>query len=135
MTNENKNQVTKTRTLKSMLIDKAEELDWSVEFDEGSCGRYVEFCKYSPAGEDFGFSVYFDEIEDIPDEVGKYYNSFDVDEHIEMWIEAKNNGVGGVPSIRRLVEDAEDIDEMLDELSDELYGVLNGWDDELEAAE
>lgn len=133
MKNEIKNP--KTRTLKSMLIDKAEELEWSVEFEEGSCGRYVEFSKYSPAGEDFGFSVYFDEIEDIPNEVMKYYNSFDIDDHIEMWVEAKNNGVGGVPSIRRLAEDAEDIDDMIKELAGALSGVLYGWDEELEDAE
>ena len=122
-------------TLKDMLIAAAEDLDWSVDFEEQDNGRYVEFCKYSPAGEDFGFCVFFSDIEDIPDEVRRYYDSFDQDEHIEMWIEARQNGVSGVPSTRALVKDAEDIDEMLEELSDALYSAYNGWDEDMEAVE
>ncbi len=34
-----------------------------------------------------------------------------------MWVKAKENGVAGVPAIRRLVEDAEAISEMLKELA------------------
>lgn len=41
-----------------------------------------------------------------------------MDDHIEMWVKAKENGTSGVPSIRRLVEDAEDISEMLKELAE-----------------
>ena len=45
---------------------------------------------------------------------------FDPDEHIEMWIEARKNGVRGVPSTRELLHDAEDIDKMLQELASAL---------------
>ena len=56
---------------------------------------------------------------------------FDVDEHVEMWIEARRNGVRGVPSsIRELVEDAEDIDKMLEELADALAEVEDDDDSE-----
>ena len=34
-----------------------------------------------------------------------------------MWIEARKNGVSGVPSTRELVKDAEDIDKMLQEIA------------------
>ena len=34
-----------------------------------------------------------------------------------MWVKAKQNGVGGIPSIRKLVKDAEDINEMLKNLA------------------
>lgn len=127
-------------TLKDMLIAAAEDLGWKVEFSVNDAftncpRRYVSFYQYSPAGEDFGFDVYFKDITDIPDEVGKFYNGFDIDDHIEMWIEARRNGVSGVPSTRDLVKDAEDIDEMLDELSDALYSAYNGWDEETEAVE
>ena len=43
--------------------------------------------------------------------------NFDIDEHIELWIEAKRNGVKGVPSARELVYDAEAICKMLQELA------------------
>lgn len=89
-----------------------------------------ELSQYSPAGEDFSFGVchnndYEKAIEDIKD----YANNFDEDEHIEMWIEARHNGVAGVPSTRELVEDAKDIHEMLKELA----GDVLTWQAHLQA--
>ena len=78
-----------------------------------SDGR-VEIEKYSPAGEDFLICV---EVVNFPDAVMEYYESFDVDDHIDMWVEARRNGVSGIPSTRRLAIDAEAIDEMLKELA------------------
>jgi len=40
-----------------------------------------------------------------------------------MWVEAKRNKVSGVPSIRELVNDAECIDKMLQELASALASV------------
>lgn len=40
-----------------------------------------------------------------------------------MWIEARHNGVQGVPNTRTLVEDAEAIQDMLDELAEALSAV------------
>lgn len=94
--------------------EACEALGWSVdESDDG----YVEVGKYSPAGEDFSFSANAD---NFIEEVKQYSAGFDIDEHIEMWIEARKNGVGGVPSTRELVDDAEDIDKMLQELASKL---------------
>ena len=116
-------------TLKEVLVAEAEALDWTVEFSENGDDRYVEFFQYSPAGEDFSICVFFNCIEDIPRKVTEYYEDFDIDEHIEMWIEAKRNGVSGVPSTRKLVEDAKDIDEMLENLSDALRDAYDAWND------
>jgi putative lipoic acid-binding regulatory protein len=108
------------------LIEKAEALDWKVT-DSRECGFTVEkgvteleFSKYSPAGEDFSFSVSGRTQKELKDEIKNYVNDFDVDEHIELWIEARKNGVGGVPNIRELVKDADDIYDMLEELAIEV---------------
>ena len=93
------------------IRDIAEKLDWTVtEYEDGT----AEFSQFSPAGEDFSFTV---RIDNAAKEIYDYYDDFDVDDHIEMWVKAKENGVAGVPSIRRLVEDAEDISEMLKTLA------------------
>lgn len=93
--------------LNPKIIKIAEKLDWTVNvYEDGT----AEFSQYSPAGEDFSFTV---NAENAAKEIYEYYDNFDVDDHIEMWVEAKQNGVAGVPSIRRLVEDAEAISEML----------------------
>ncbi len=79
----------------------------------------LELEKYSPAGEDFIFAI---EGKDIPTEVAEYAEDFDTDEHVELWVEGR--GKRGVPeTIRELVEDAETIQKMLDELAEALESV------------
>ena len=111
-----------TKKQKEMVEDVCESLEWKVVWDEQTrCGtnekEYIaSFYKYSPAGEDFGFDCYYDDLDGLVHEVYEYYVQFDQDEHVEMWIEARRNGRGGIPSIKELVKDAEDIDKMLEEL-------------------
>lgn len=109
-----------------ILLAKAEELDWwwSAWIEESQNGRtYVEMGQYSPAGEDFSMIIDFDsenQCGSFRDSLESYYEDFDIDEHIEMWVEAKRNGVSGVPSIRELVDDAREIDTMILKLSQTL---------------
>lgn len=84
-------------------MDILEKREWSV-CDYTDDGR-VELEWYSPAGEDFIVCV---KVENFPDE------------HIAMWIEAKQNGTKGVPGARQIVHDAEEIEKELDELAFEL---------------
>lgn len=103
------------KELKQKYIDILEENDWSVSSytDDGR----VELQKYSPAGEDFSIIV---EVEDFTESVREYANDFDANEHAAMWIEARGK-VNGVPeSIKELIDDAEEIQEMLNELADAL---------------
>ena len=103
------------KELEQKYIYILEENDWSVSSYTND-GR-VELKKYSPAGEDFLMCV---EVENFPESVREYANDFDADEHAAMWIEARER-VKGVPnSIRELIEDAEAIQEMLNELADAL---------------
>lgn len=101
----------KSKSVSDEVRKIAEELDWNItEYDDNT----IEFQQYSPAGEDFSFTV---NAENAEQGIYQYYDDFDVDDHIEMWIEAKKNGVGGVPSIRKLVEDAEAICNMLEKFA------------------
>lgn len=92
-----------------------ESLDWGV-LDYSDDGR-VELENYSPAGEDLIFDF---NVENFAESVAETAANFDIDEHIEMWVEARQNGVSGVPSVRELVHDAEEIDKMLQELAAKL---------------
>ena len=98
------------------IVEIAESLDWSVTKN----GAWYEFSKYSPAGEDFSFTVYDETGNDIAECVAVYVDGFDKDDHVEMWMEARRNGVDGVPTIRELVDDAEEIEKMLNELAESL---------------
>lgn len=98
-----------------------ENLDWSISdcnFSKGEVGW--EISQYSPAGEDFCFNIcHNNDVKKAIREINDYaYDCFDKNEHIEMYIEARNNGLSGVPSTRELVDDADAIEEMLIELAD-----------------
>lgn len=89
-------------------IKAIEDLGWSFNDDKTS----IQW--YSPAGEDYCIEA--DEPIELIDKIIDEYFRFDIDEHIKMWLEAKNNGVSGVPSARELVEDAREIESMLEKL-------------------
>lgn len=99
------------------LKRKAEELDWS--WDE-SDDRYVQISKYSPAGEDFFLVL---NAGSLVDEIRDWSNSFDTERHVHELLDAKDNGFRGVPSLKTLVEDADAIQEMLEELADAMEAV------------
>ena len=95
----------------------ANHLGWETTFESKTS---IFFNQYSPAGEDFGFSVDVEntkDIEQIAKEVKSYADDFSVDEHVEMWLPQR--GKGGCPdTITGLIEDAEAIKDMLNEFSD-----------------
>ena len=79
----------------------------------------IEFEKYSPAGEDFIFTITGNDEARVAEQVREYAYDFDPDEHAEMWVESR--GKRGVPdSIRTLIDDADAIKEMAFELADAL---------------
>lgn len=106
-------------------FDSAEEafeaLDWGYTYSESG---EIELEKHSPAGEDFIFSI---DGQNIPQEVREYAEGFDVDEHVALWVDER--GKRGVPeTARELVEDAEAIKAMLEELADALDEVKTNCD-------
>lgn len=118
------------------LLEKAEALDWWWEayIEESQNNRtYVEIGQHSPAGEDFSMIIDFkaeDQCSSFLEDLESYYEDFDIDEHIEMWVEARRSGTAGIPSTRELVKDAEDIDAMIFELLQTLQNMEVEDDDE-----
>ena len=99
--------------MKQRYRDEIERLGWNIYEDE-FC---YEFSQQSPAGEDFSFAI---EKDDIVRAVRQYARDFDADEHEEMWI-SMIHSVAGVPqSVRELIDDADNIQTMLDDLADAL---------------
>ena len=110
------------------MLDKAEELDWTYKlWQEERGGRtYVEMFKPSDAGEDFGMCIDFEkdnQAETFLQDLKNYAEDFDVNEHAEMWLPSR--GKGGCPSsLRELLDDAESIKKMCEELAEELDKIL-----------
>lgn len=85
----------------------------------------IEFHQYTNAGEDFSFDIEGKTKEEIAKGIKDYYEDFDPEEHVKDWIEAKENGVKGVPSIFALVEDSKDLDKDLEDLAIKIWGIAN----------
>lgn len=90
---------------KEKAIEIAKNLYWGVR----DYGDVVEFELSSPAGEDFVFSV---DADNVADNVWEYAQNFDVEEHVQEVME-----MDGAPGLRELLEDAEEIRGMLEELA------------------
>ena len=89
---------------------KIEAQGWAVWSD----GDTVELSQYSPLGEDFSFCV---SVKGIIEEIKEYATYFDAEEHAAMWYENRGS-VAGVPdSLRDLIDDADEIQNMLDDLA------------------
>ena len=97
---------------KKQFIEVCEANDWHVM--ETSAGDF-DLEKYSPAGEDFIVHVSVDNESnaDYWREVLDYEDDFDPDDHAVMWY---GQNRGEPTSLRVLLDDAEAIKEMLEQL-------------------
>lgn len=92
------------------LHDICERLDWSwYESDD-----FIELRRQSIAGEDFSITI---SKETPVCDIAQEYEDFNIEDHVHMWLDAKKNGVSGIPDIETLLIDAGLIEEMLFELS------------------
>ena len=99
------------------IIDTANALGWTVT-EESSfkhSPRTITFSHMSSAGEDFGFDVYTDDDNEVPQKVRDYANDFDVDDHAK-----EGTGLDGAPSLEELLDDAKEILASINELADTL---------------
>ena len=117
--------VEKLKNLNKKIAAVLEERGYTVLSIEKQDGKHIaELELYSPAGEDFCITVWFDGTNrDFIDAFYQWAIDFDPEEHVEMWIEARKNGVGGVPSVRELVDDADAINDILMETAAKLNAV------------
>lgn len=84
---------------------------WSIYYCDDNL---VEIENHSPAGEDLVIDL---NVNHFVSELQNYYEDFDVEEQVAMWLNAKRSGRSGIPYVRTLVDDAEAIEKMLEELA------------------
>ena len=104
-----------------MLDEKMVKLlnDNAVDVNElsESNGHFAECEWQTPAGEDFIFTINAESTKEFVKELSTYAEEFDEEEHVEMLWEAKKNGFMGVPSLKELVQDADEIKQFLNDIA------------------
>ena len=120
------------KSKKAIIEDAVESLGWSASFQTqrrrgtGKVEKYISVSGHSDAGEDLEFSEFYDSLDEIPEKFFEAYQDFDTEEHVRMWLEAKQNKVSNVPDAKTLVEDAEWIEQFLLKLAETLRDALAG---------
>lgn len=119
------------KSKKQIIEEVVESFDWSVRFEtqkgqNGKTEKYVAFDGFSDAGEDLELIEFYDNLCEIPDKLFERYEDFDVEEHVSMWLEGKQNGVRCVPDVETLVKDAKWIENFILELAEALRDALTG---------
>ena len=107
--------------LNDKVIEVLENKEFAIhKIEKQGDNYYTEINQYTPLGEDWWETIWFDGTDEgFIEAIRERYNTFDVDEETEIWIECR--GKNGVPnSIKALVEDAEWKESILGELADEL---------------
>lgn len=111
-------------------LEVLEEHDWrliDVATDEHHA--YVEIENWSPAGEDLCEMIFIDEWDTFATATRKWAESFDKDEHVELYVNMR--GKRGVPSsIRELIDDAEAIQAMFNDLADAIEALYDERDED-----
>jgi hypothetical protein len=91
--------------LTTELSNILDENEWGIDYeDDGS----IYFSKYSPAGQDFGFSVHSNTIEELAENIFDYYRGYDVSYEASLWLDDDGHGTNGAPyDMKDLYEDME----------------------------
>ena len=102
------------KTFLDMLQDACPNWDILDLVDVGNKGLSFHLTNVE---EDFSFEINdCSSPSQIANDIKSYYEDFDPEEHVEMWIIAKHDGKKGIPDVFTLVEDSKQIDEDLQDL-------------------
>lgn len=111
---------------KQELFDLIENQGWKI-YDNSDQG-YIDLENYSPAGEDLYVTIQGESLCEIAQDLQQYAQNFNAEEHAAGWY-GRNNGEPS--SLRTLLADADEIQEMLDDLSIAIGPWLDAYKEEV----
>lgn len=109
-----------TNSIIDTVIQCGEANGWVVRANKQGKDVIFEFYKFTPAGQDFGFSASMKGncIDSLADDIDDYYEGFDPDYEASLWIGKDGHGLRGTPyHIKDIVADMEKVEDMV-------YGLL-----------
>lgn len=113
----------KKTILPKEIIEQLENEDFTVR--EYPKENYIEFQKYSDAGQDFSFIIDIDDngkIQDIANSVYEYYDSYNPCEEALLWVDDEGHGKNGAPDLEECIEDMKCCKQYILDV----YNIING---------
>lgn len=96
--------------MEKKLIDAIEAEGWSVRPIVQDGKHLADIAIFSPAGEDFCPTIWYDEgtTEEFIDGLEEFIDGYDVDEEAYLWLDSSGHGKNGAPyHIKDIIEDKE----------------------------
>lgn len=107
-----------------------EAIDFTVRFktqeNNGKKEKYAEFSGYTSLGREINLVEFYSKLEDLPDLLRERYTDFDAEEEVKMYLEAKANGLAGVPDLFSLIRDIQEEEQQIWELAEAVADGLQG---------
>lgn len=83
---------------KAKIEKIASDLGWSINWYKNNDGsKFVMFSQFSPAGQDFNCEVDYKTLEEIKDELRKYYACYDPSYEAYLWLDESGHRKNGAP--------------------------------------
>ena len=105
------------------VLDKIQAAGFTVSHE---CGSQYNFAKYSPAGQDFFFTVEVgNTLRECAQSILDYYDGFDVSYETYLWLDCDGHGKNGAPyDMKDLYEDMEACEKIIYELYEIVEAVM-----------
>ena len=94
--------------MKKEIREVIENLGWTINSDTS-----IEIWT-DTAGQDV--CIECGNVGELKEEIQSRYENYDIDEEVEMYLEAKHNGFQGVPDAETLVEDCKEVEQLIEKL-------------------
>jgi hypothetical protein len=105
-------------------------LDFNAAFKtqegNGKKNKYVEFSGFTSIGRELNYIEFYSKLDDIPGLLRERYNDFDAEEEVKAYLEAKENGLSGVPDLFSLIRDIEEEERKIWDLAEAVSDGLHG---------
>ena len=103
---------------KNKIEKIAEELGWTVTWDNNDGTKFVMFSQYSPAGQDFNVELEYKNLGEIEDKLREYYDNYDPSYEAYLWLDNDGHGKNGAPyEMNDVYNDMVACEEMIDKLA------------------
>ena len=103
---------------KNKIEKIAEELGWTVTWDNNDGTKFVMFSQYSPAGQDFNVELEYKNLGEIEYKLREYYDNYDPSYEAYLWLDNDGHGKNGAPyEMIDVYNDMVACEEMIDKLA------------------
>ena len=116
---------------KESISAAVEMIDFTVRFEaqrgnDGKLEKYAQFDGATSFGRELEYTEFYANLAELPDKLRERYADFDVEEEVKIYLDAKGNGLRGVPDLFELIDDVKESEALILRLAEAVEAGLKG---------